>query len=31
MSSLEVAVVVLVRCNLEDNQYQQKSKVFFFV
>ena len=27
MSSPEVVVVVLVPCNLVDNQYQQKSKV----
>ena len=27
--SLEVAEVVLVRCNLVDNQYQQKSEVLF--
>ena len=25
--SLEVAEVVLVKCNLADNQYQKKSKV----
>ena len=29
MLSLEVTVVVLFRCNLEDNQYQQKSKVLY--
>ena len=29
MPSLELAEVVLVRCNLEDNQYQQKSKVLY--
>ena len=27
--SLEVIEVVLVQCNLEDNQYQQKSEVLF--
>ena len=29
MPSLEVAEVVLVPCNLEDNQYWQKSEVLF--
>ena len=27
--SFEVLEVVLVQCNLEDNQYQQKSKVLY--
>ena len=27
--SLEVVEVVLVQCNLEDNQYQQKSEVLY--
>ena len=27
--SLEVVEVVLVQCNLEENQYQQKSKVLY--
>ena len=29
MLSLEVVKVVLVQCNLVDNQYQQKSKVLY--
>ena len=29
MPSLEVVEVVLVQCNLLDNQYQQKSEVLF--
>ena len=29
MPSLEVVEVVLVQCNLVDNQYQQKSKVLY--
>ena len=28
VSSVEVVKVSLVQCNLEDNQYQQKSEVF---
>ena len=27
--SLEVVQVVLVQCNVADNQYQQKSEVFY--
>ena len=30
MLSLEVVEVVLVQCNLVDNQYQQKSEVSYF-
>ena len=29
VSSLEVVEVVLVQCNLVDNQYQQKSEVLY--
>ena len=29
VSSTEVVKVGLVQCNLEDNEYQQKSEVFF--
>ena len=29
VASLEVVEVVLVQCRLEDNQYQQKSKVLY--
>ena len=29
--SLEVAETVLVKCNLADNQYQQKSEVLYTV
>ena len=29
MPSLEVAEIVLVQCNLVDNQYQQKSEVLY--
>ena len=29
MLSLEVVEVVLVQCNLADNQYQQKSEVLY--
>ena len=29
MPSLEVVEIVLVQCNLVDNQYQQKSKVLY--
>ena len=29
VSSLEVVEVVLVQCNLADNQYQQKSEVLY--
>ena len=29
LPSLEVAEVVLVQCNLVDNQYQQKSEVLY--
>ena len=28
--SLEVVEVVLVQCNLVDNQYQQKSEIYTF-
>ena len=31
MPSLKVVEVVLVKCNLEDNQYQQKSEVIYFL
>ena len=29
MPSLEVVGIVLVKCNLVDNQYQQKSEVLY--
>ena len=29
MPSLEVVEIVLVQCNLVDNQYQQKSEVLY--
>ena len=31
MMILEVVQVVLVQCNLVDNQYQQKSQVLYFL
>ena len=31
MPSLKVVEVVLVKCNLGDNQYQQKSEVIYFL
>ena len=31
VSSLEVAGVVLVKCNLVDDQYQQKSEVVYIL
>ena len=30
MDSLEIVPVVLVQCDLVDNQYQQKSYIYFY-